>query len=213
MNQTNPQMPVILSPGLLVVLSAPSGAGKTTLAHMLQRDFPEAEISVSYTTRAARGSEVNGKDYHFVDPLTFKQMIDRNEFVEWAEVHGNFYGSSKGVIDHSYRPRGIAVFDIDVQGGTSIKRKYPDAVTIFILPPSMEELERRLRSRGTDTDDVIQRRMLAARAECEKGAQSYDYLVINDRLDDAFQQLRSVVIAERTRRGRVDITGLRLQQP
>ena len=210
---TNPQMPAILSPGLLVVLSAPSGAGKTTLAHMLQREFPESEISVSFTTRAARGAEVNEKDYHFVDPLTFKQMIDRNEFVEWAEVHGNFYGSSKGVIDHSYRPRGIAVFDIDVQGGTSIKRKYPDAVTIFILPPSMDELERRLRSRGTDTDDVINRRMLAARAECEKGAQSYDYLVINDRLDDAFLQLRSVVIAERTRRGRVDITGLRIQQP
>ncbi len=210
---TQPQLPAILSPGLLVILSAPSGAGKTTLAHMLRKQFPEAEISVSYTTRPARGAEVNGQDYHFVDPLTFKAMIDRNEFVEWAEVHGNFYGSSKGVIDHSWRPRGLAVFDIDVQGGTSIKRKYPDAVTIFILPPSMDELERRLRSRGTDTDDVIQRRMLAARAECEKGAQSYDYLVINDRLDDAFEQLRSVVIAERTRRGRVDITGLRLQQP
>lgn len=210
---TNPQMPAILSPGLLVVLSAPSGAGKTTLAHMLKKEFAEAEISVSFTTRPARGAEVNGKDYHFVDPLTFKAMIDRNEFVEWAEVHGNFYGSSKGVIDHSYRARGLAVFDIDVQGGTVIKRKYPDAVTIFILPPSMDELERRLRSRGTDTDDVIARRMLAARAECEKGAQSYDYLVINDRLDDAFLQLRSVVIAERTRRGRVDITGLKLQQP
>ena len=210
---TQPQMPAILSPGLLVILSAPSGAGKTTLALMLRKQFPEAEISISYTTRPSRGAEVNGKDYHFVDPLTFKAMIDRNEFVEWAEVHGNFYGSSKGVIDHSWRPRGLAVFDIDVQGGTSIKRKYPDAVTIFILPPSMEELERRLRSRGTDSDDVIQRRMLAARAECEKGALSYDYLVINDRLDDAFEQLRSVVIAERTRRGRVDLTGLRLQQP
>ena len=210
---TNPQMPAILSPGLLVVLSAPSGAGKTTLAHMLKKEFPESEISVSYTTRPARGTEQNGKDYHFVDPLTFKAMIDRNEFVEWAEVHGNFYGSSRGVIDHSHRARGLAVFDIDVQGGTSIKRKYPDAVTIFILPPSMDELERRLRSRGTDTDDVIARRMLTARAECEKGAQSYDYLVINDVLDDAFSQLRSIVIAERTRRGRVDITGLRLQQP
>lgn len=210
---TNPQMPAILSPGLLVVLSAPSGAGKTTLAHMLKKEFPEAEISVSYTTRSPRGAEANGRDYHFVDPLTFKQMIDRNEFVEWAEVHGNFYGSSKEVIGQSYRARGMALFDIDVQGGTSIKRKYPDAVTIFILPPSMEELERRLRSRGTDSDDVIQRRMLAARAECEKGAQSYDYLVINDRLEEAFLQLRSVLIAERTRRGRVDITGLRLNSP
>ena len=210
---TNPQIPIVLSPGLLLVLSAPSGAGKTTLARMIEKEFPEAEFSISYTTRAPRGAEQNGKDYHFVDTLTFQQMIDRNEFVEWAEVHGNFYGSSKRVIDHSYRPGGIAVFDIDVQGGTSIKRKYPDAVCIFILPPSMDELERRLRSRGTDTDDVIRRRMLAARAECEKGAQSYDYLVINDRLDDAFQQLRSIVIAERSRRGRVDTTALRLQQP
>jgi guanylate kinase len=210
---TNPQIPVILSPGLLLVLSAPSGAGKTTLAHMMVKEFPEAEFSVSYTTRAPRGAEKNGKDYHFVDTTTFLQMIEKNEFVEWAEVHGNFYGSSKRVIDHSYRPGGIAVFDIDVQGGTSIKRKYPDAVCIFILPPSMDELERRLRSRGTDADEVVRRRMLAARAECEKGALSYDYLVINDRLDDAFQQLRSIVIAERSRRGRVDLSALRLQQP
>ena len=210
---TNPQMPAILSPGLLLVLSAPSGAGKTTLAHRMVTEFPEAEFSVSYTTRAPRGQEKQGRDYHFVDVPTFRQMMDRNEFVEWAEVYGNFYGSSKRVVEHSYRPGGIAVFDIDVQGGTSIKRKYPDAVCIFILPPSMHELERRLRSRGTDAEDVIDHRLLTARAECEKGVLSYDYLVINDRLDDAFQQLRSIVIAERTRRGRVDITGLRLQQP
>lgn len=210
---TNPQLPAILSPGLLVILSAPSGAGKTTLAAMLRKEFPEAELSISFTTRSPRGAEKNGEDYHFVDPQTFQQMINRNEFVEWAEVHGNFYGSSKGIIGQSYKPRGLAIFDIDVQGGTTIKRKYPDAVTIFILPPSMEELERRLRSRGTDSDNVIARRMLAARAECERGAQSYDYLVINDRLDDAFQQLRSVLIAERARRGRVDISGLNLQQP
>lgn len=210
---TNPQLPALLSPGLLLVLSAPSGAGKTTLSHMMKKAFPESEISISYTTRAPRGAEQNGKDYHFVDPLTFKAMIERNEFVEWAEVHGHFYGSSKGVIEHSYRPGGLAVFDIDVQGGTAIKRKYPDAVCVFILPPSMEELERRLRSRGTDSEDVIQRRMLAARAECERGVASYDYLVINDRLEDAFRQLSSILIAERTRRGRVDVTKLRLQAP
>lgn len=210
---TNPQIPAALSPGLLLVLSAPSGAGKTTLARMIEKQFPEAEFSVSYTTRAPRGQEQHGKDYHFIDPLTFQQMIDRNEFVEWAEVHGNFYGSSKQVIDHSLRPGGIGVFDIDVQGGSAIKRKYPDAVCIFILPPTMDELERRLRARGTDSEDVIRRRMLAARSECEKGAQGYDYLVINDRLDDAFDQLRSIVIAERARRGRVDLAALRLQGP
>lgn len=210
---TNPQMPQVLSPGLLLVLSAPSGAGKTTLAHMLEKEFPGAEFSVSYTTRAPRGAEQNGKDYHFVDPLKFQQMIDGNEFVEWAEVHGHFYGSSKQVVAQSWKAGGIGVFDIDVQGGTTIKRKYPDAVCIFILPPSMAELERRLRARGTDTDDVIRRRMLAARAECEKGALGYDYMVINDRLDDAFQQLKSIVIAERSRRGRVDMTALKLQTP
>jgi guanylate kinase len=210
---TNPQIPQVLSPGLLLVLSAPSGAGKTTLARMLEKEFPGAEFSISYTTRAPRGAEQNGKDYHFVDTLTFQQMMERNEFVEWAEVHGNFYGSSKQVVAQSWRHDGIGVFDIDVQGGTSIKRKYPDAVCIFILPPSMAELERRLRSRGTDSDDVIRRRMLAARAECEKGAISYDYLIINDRLDDAFQQLKSIVIAERSKRGRIDITALRLQSP
>jgi guanylate kinase len=210
---TNPQIPQILSPGLLLVISAPSGAGKTTLARMLEKEFPGAEFSVSYTTRAPRGAEVNGKDYHFVDTLTFQQMMERNEFVEWAEVYGNFYGSSKQVVAQSWRHEGIGVFDIDVQGGTSIKRKYPDAVCIFILPPSMAELERRLRGRGTDSDEVIRRRLLHARAECEKGAQSYDYMVINDQVDQAFQQLKSIVIAERSKRGRVDISALRLQSP
>jgi guanylate kinase len=208
---TSPQPPVALSPGLLLVLSAPSGAGKTTLARKIEKEFPEAEFSISYTTRSPRGAERNGEDYHFVDTLTFRQMIERNEFVEWAEVFGNFYGSSKQVIEQSERPGGIAVFDIDVQGGSSIKRRYPDAVCIFILPPSMEELERRLRARGTDSDDVINRRMLAARAECERGVDSYDYLVINDKLDDAFQQLKSIVIAERARRGRVNLSAFHLQ--
>src|SRR5688572_7045180 len=103
---TQPQMPVILSPGLLLVLSAPSGAGKTTLAHKLEKDFPSAEFSVSVTTRPPRGSEKNGVDYHFVDTLTFEQMIARNEFVEWAEVHGNFYGSSKSVVAQSWKRDG-----------------------------------------------------------------------------------------------------------
>lgn len=210
---TQPQMPVILSPGLLLVLSAPSGAGKTTLAHLLEKDFPKAEFSISYTTRPPRGAEKNGVDYHFVDVRTFEQMIARNEFVEWAEVHGNFYGSSKKVIDQSWVRGGIGIFDIDVQGGTSIKRKYPDAITIFILPPSMEELDRRLRGRGTDSDDVIRRRMLAARAECEKGVQAYDYLIINDRLQEAFDSLKGIVNSERSRRGRVDLSGLGLQVP
>ncbi|MEW6433828.1 MAG: guanylate kinase [Myxococcota bacterium] len=208
---TNPHIPVQLSPGLLLVLSAPSGAGKTTLARMIQKAFPEADFSISYTTRAPRGAEQDGKDYHFVDVETFNAMIDQNEFVEWAEVHGHFYGSARSTVDKAFAHRGIAVFDIDVQGGNAIKRKYPDAVLIFILPPSMEELERRLRSRGTDADDVIRRRLLAARNEVQKGCDTYDYLIVNDRLEDAFRVLEAIVIAERARRGRVDVSALRVQ--
>ena len=204
---TEPRDP---GPGLLLVLSAPSGAGKTTLARMLVKEFPRALFSISHTTRPPRGQEKNGVDYNFVDTLTFQRMIDENQFVEWAEVYGNFYGSSRGIIDAAHATRGIAVFDIDVQGGTTIKRKFPDARLIYVLPPSMEELERRLRSRGTDSDDVMRRRLLTARSELERGVESYDYLVINDRLDDAFQELKSIVIAERCRRGRVDLSGLKL---
>ena len=202
--------PQTTRPGLLLVLSAPSGAGKTTLAHLLLEEFPTALFSVSHTTRAPRGQEVDGKDYHFVDTLTFQRMIDENQFVEWAEVYGNFYGSSRSIIDLAHATRGIAVFDIDVQGGNNIKRKFPDARLIYVLPPSMEELERRLRSRATDSADVMRRRLLTARSEIERGVESYDYLVINDRLEEAFQELRSIVIAERCRRGRVDLAALKL---
>lgn len=199
------------SPGILLVLSAPSGAGKTTLAHRLLAELPKAQFSISYTTRSPRGTEINGKDYHFVDTQTFNERIESGQFLEWAEVHGHFYGSAQAVADEAMQTRGIAVFDIDVQGGNAIKRKHPDAVLVFILPPSLEELERRLRDRKTDSDDVIGRRMLAARAEIERGTQSYDYLVINDDLDRAFADLRSIVIAERCRRGRADLSGLKLQ--
>jgi guanylate kinase len=207
---TNPQLQAVLSPGLLLVLSAPSGAGKTTLARMLTESFPQARSSVSFTTRPPRGQEKDGVDYHFVDTLTFQQMIEKNQFVEWAEVYGNFYGSSREIIDQAFTSRGIAVFDIDVQGGNAIKRKYPEAILIFIVPPSMDELERRLRQRATDSDDVIRRRMLASRSEVEKGVASYDYLIVNENLEDAFQRLSSIVLAEQSRRGRVDLSALKL---
>ena len=200
------------NPALLLVLSAPSGAGKTTLAHRMLRDMPEAVFSVSYTTRPARGQEKDGVDYHFVDTQTFQQMIDRGDFVEWAQVHGNFYGSPQAVVDEAYRRRGIAVFDIDVQGGSAIKHKFPEAVLVFILPPSIDELQRRLRDRKTDSDETIRRRMLAARSEMDRGTTSYDFLIVNDHLEKAFEQLKSVVIAERCRRGRVDLAGLGLDR-
>ncbi len=211
--RTNPEIPITPAPGLLLVLSAPSGAGKTTLARRLESEFPQAEFSISYTTREPRGQEKEGVDYHFVDTKTFVQMVNRGEFLEHAEVHGNFYGTSRGLVDRTMLTRGIAVFDIDVQGGLKIKSKFPDAVLVFILPPSMEELERRLRGRGTDKEDVIHRRLLAAQIEIERGSESYDYLFINDELDHAFTELRSIVIAEQARRGRVDLSRLNLHPP
>ncbi len=198
------------SSGLLLVLSAPSGAGKTTLARRLEQNFPQAQFSVSYTTRAPRGAERNGVDYHFVDIKTFEGMIHRGEFVEWAEVYGQFYGSGKALASLASEQGAFAVYDIDVQGGQTLKKKFPQAVLVFVLPPSMSELERRLRSRGTDADDVIARRMLASRAEIERGTQSYDYLIINDHLDQAFAELSAIVSAERCRRGRVGLGRLQL---
>lgn len=194
--------------GLLLVLSAPSGAGKTSLARRLIAEVPRSVFSVSYTTRSPRGSERNGVDYHFVDTLSFQQKIERGELVEWAEVHDHFYGSPQSVVDEALGQRRLAIFDIDVQGGQAIKRKYPEAVLIFVLPPSIAELERRLRGRGTDSDEMILRRMLAARSEIEKGVASYDYLITNEDFDDALRQLRAVVTAEGARRGRVDTSEL-----
>lgn len=196
--------------GMLLVLSAPSGAGKTTLAHRLIREVPRAEFSISYTTRAPRGAEQNGIDYHFVDAATFQQKLERGEFLEYAEVHGHFYASSKATVDRARAIDGVVVYDIDVQGGTAIKKKFPDAVLVFVIPPSMEELERRLRDRKTDSEDTIRKRLLAARAEVERGVQSYDFLVVNDDLDHAFSDLKAVVTAERCRRERADLARLKL---
>lgn len=194
---------------LVLVLSAPSGAGKTTLARMLLAAFPgQTHFSISHTTRAPRGAERDGVDYHFVDEPAFRRMIEGGQFVEWAEVYGHFYGSSRTAIERAETSGGIAVFDIDLQGGNAIKRAFPEAVLVYILPPSFEELERRLRSRGTDAEDVVKRRLSKARSEIELGANSYDFLVINDELDAAFDRLRSIVVAQRCRRGKVDLASL-----
>ena len=207
MSQNEP-LPV----GLLLVLSAPSGAGKTTLARRLIQDVPQSHFSVSITTRPPRGLEKDGVDYHFVDVLTFKQKIERGEFVEWAEVHGHFYGSPQATVDQVRADNGLAVFDIDVQGGNAIRRKHPDAVRVFVLPPSIEELERRLRDRRTDSEETINRRMLAARSEMERGYASYDYVIVNDDFERAYEQLRSIVVSERCRRGRVEVPALKLER-
>lgn len=189
-------------PGILLVLSAPSGAGKTTLARRLLSDFPQAEFSVSFTTRKPRGTEKDGVDYRFVDSGDFRARLDRGEMVEWAEVFGHFYGTPQEVVDRARAKNGIAIFDIDVQGGAKIKLKHPDTLLVFVRPPSMEVLERRLRDRKTDAEETIQRRLLEARAETEKGLESYDYVIVNDDLDSAYAKLKSIVIAESCRNGR-----------
>jgi guanylate kinase len=202
-----------LHSGLLLVLSAPSGAGKTTLSRRLVEAHPEARFSISITTREPRGSERDGVDYHFVDALTFQGKIERGEFVEWAEVHGHFYGSPQAAVDEAFRTGGIAVFDVDVQGGRAIQAKYPEAILVFVLPPTMDELERRLRERRTETEESIRRRMLAARAEMEHGVALYDYIIINDAVHQAYAELEAVVSVERCRRGRVDLSALGLSTP
>ena len=183
--------------GFPVVLSAASGTGKTTLSHLLLDGDRDLVLSISYTTRKPRGSEEDGVDYHFVDDAAFKEMIDRGAFIEHALVHGNRYGSSKEWTAQKLANANDVVFDIDVQGGRQIKTIFPEAVLIFILPPSMAELEQRLRRRGTDTDDVIAHRLAAARSEIAGGLDDYDYLVVNDNIDHALGDLAAIVRAHR----------------
>ncbi len=188
---------------LLLILSSPSGAGKTTLTRMLLDRCPELCFSVSHTTRPPRAKEIDGRDYHFVDRERFLDLVAREAFLEWAEVHGNLYGTSMAEIDRAKATEGCRgmVFDIDYQGARQIKSKVADVITAFIVPPSMQELERRLRGRASETEEAVQRRFAVAKREIEHYA-LFDYLVINEELNGAFDELRSIVVAERARRER-----------
>ncbi len=188
--------------GILIVVSAPSGTGKTTLCHMLLKEFPDMQFSVSYTTRKPRPGEVNGRDYFFVDRKTFERMIEEGDFLEWAEVYGNLYGTSKSQVLKALSAGKDVLLDIDTQGALQVKKNFPEAVLIFILPPSFEELERRLRSRGTDDEETIKRRLEFAREEIRR-APLYDYVVVNDRLEVAYDGLRSIITAEKHRTERL----------
>ncbi len=194
---------------VLLILSAPSGTGKTTLARRLVLSHPDAIFSVSYTTRAPRGKERDGVDYHFVDEARFAQMIAEGAFLEHAEVHGHRYGTPRAVVDEARRRGTLVVFDIDVQGGEAIRARHPEAVRVLILPPSLEELERRLRSRSTDDDATVRKRLEAARREILR-ARSYEYWVVNDDLERALGDLEAIVRAERCRAGTRDLTRLGL---
>jgi guanylate kinase len=193
-------------PGLLLVLSAPSGAGKTTLAHRFRALHPEAVFSISATTRAPRGAERDGIDYHFVTPERFAELVAQGAFAEWAEVHGRRYGTLRSTVEQVLAARHVALFDIDVQGGAQIAAAWPrETASVLVLPPGIAELERRLRGRSTDSDDVIRKRLDAARAEVERGLASYDYVVVNDVVVEALARIEAIVRHERTSRaGRPD---------
>lgn len=187
---------------LLLIISSPSGAGKTTLCNRLRAEFKELAFSVSHTTRPPRANEVNGREYHFVDHATFRRLVNEGAFAEWAEVHGNLYGTSLREIEQARARNATGIlFDIDYQGARQIRAKVPEAVAVFILPPSMEELERRLRGRASDDEAVVQRRLNKARDEIANYA-LFDYLVVNDDLERAYDRLRSVLLAESARRPR-----------
>ncbi len=185
-------------PGTLFIVTAPSGAGKTTLVSgLLERD-PLVRLSVSYTTRAPRTGEVNGQHYHFIDVPAFRALRDQGEFLEWAEVHNNYYGTSKRWLEEQTRAGRDILLEIDWQGAQQVRKVFPKAVGVFILPPSVEELERRLRGRGTDSEDVISRRVLGARGEMRHVAE-FDYVIINEDLPAALEDLVAVVRASRLR--------------
>lgn len=186
--------------GFPLVLSAASGTGKTTLSRMLLDADPALVLSISTTTRAPRGAERDGVEYHFVDVPTFQGMVARGAFLEHAHVHGHFYGSSRQWTDAQLAAGHDVVFDIDVQGGRQIKAAYPEAQTVFILPPTLDELEQRLRRRATDADEVIERRLAAARAEIAAGMADYDYLVVNEALDRALGDLLAILRSQRISR-------------
>jgi guanylate kinase len=185
---------------LLLILSAPSGTGKTTLARRLVAAHPGARFSISYTTRAPRGEEKEGDDYHFVSADRFREMVAEGAFVEWAQVHGHQYGTPRSAIDPKST---LVVFDIDVQGGEMIKKQHPDAVRALILPPSLAELERRLRARSTDDDATVRRRLHAAQIEIRLARSAgYEYWVVNDDLERAYRDLEAIVRAEGCKAGR-----------
>lgn len=193
--------------GLMLVLSSPSGAGKSTIArHLLDRDNTEQtdefELSVSVTTRARRGSEIDGHHYHFRSRREFESMRDNDELLEWAEVHGNFYGTPRAPAEKALAEGRDMLFDIDWQGAAQLREKMrADIVSIFILPPSMTELKARLRRRAEDSEEVINARLANARAEIQQW-RDYDYVVINRDLNRAFTEVQSIVTAERLRRDR-----------
>lgn len=189
---------MITTPGDLYIISAPSGAGKTSLVKALLQTGIDLSLSISYTSRPARPEEIDGRDYHFIHREIFEQRLKQDEFLESAQVYGNFYGTSKRWINETVASGRDVLLEIDSQGAHQVREAFPRAVKIFILPPSLEVLEMRLRQRAQDSLEAIGRRLAAARDEISHAGE-YDYVIINDRLDKALQDLKCIVQAERLR--------------
>lgn len=190
--------------GMLIVVSSPSGGGKGTLIDRVLRTVPGVSYSVSYTTRAPRGTEQNGREYFFVSTDSFEEMIRRGEFLEWANVYGYLYGTNQTQVERELAAGHDIILEIDVQGAASIRAKIDDAVSIFILPPSFELLRQRLLARGTDSPADLERRLRGAPAEVDQH-RNFQYVILNDDINRASQQLASVIYAERARLGRQEV--------
>lgn len=199
--KSNNQQSAIGSNGILFIVSAPSGAGKTTLCRKAVDYFPDLRHSVSYTTRSPRDGEKDGIDYHFITKEAFQKMIHKGEFLEWAEVHGNRYGTSLSDTKKLLSGGLDIILDVDVQGARQIKLQI-SGVFIFVLPPSLEDCEKRIRNRGKDSYEAILSRLENARNEI-KEVMWYEYVIINENLEEAFERLKSVIIAERSKRERM----------
>ncbi|MCH7933208.1 MAG: guanylate kinase [Gemmatimonadetes bacterium] len=194
-----------------IVLSAPSGAGKTTIARALVRDSEDVVFSVSATTRPARDGEADGVDYDFLSETVFRAMIEADEFVEWAEVHGHLYGTSRRALQAALDEDRFLILDVDVQGAMQMRERVPDVVLVFVLPPSADALVERLAERGTEGEDTVAQRIENARAELEQ-ASRFDYIVINENLDQAIEEVRSIVSAEGRRADRAIDLSDRIRQ-
>lgn len=182
-----------MSRGLFIIITAPSGAGKTTIYKRILQDLPNIKYSVSFTTRKQRQGEINGVDYYFVDRKTFMEKVRRNEFVEWAEVHGEYYGTEKTQLDRVLENGDVCILDVDVKGALNLMKTYNDIVSIFIEPPSIKDLENRLKRRGTETNDSIKTRIENAKKELE-AKKFFDYIVINDKLERAVEEIKKIII-------------------
>jgi guanylate kinase len=188
---------------LMLIVSSPSGAGKTTLCGRIREEMPRLKFSVSHTTRQPRPNETNGVEYHFTTSADFEAMVAADAFAEWAKVHGRYYGTALSEIENAKADPKIdgILFDIDFQGARQIRATFPEAVAVFILPPSLDELERRLRGRGTEDEETTLRRLANAKREIAHYG-LFDYIVVNEEIEHAARSMHSIVMAERCKRGR-----------